>query len=545
MGGEMIKIKYILLFATITMILISINSATALDDNTTLTNDDEILSIDENNTPLQSPSTDLENEINNAEANEEILIEPGTYKIHNVLITKNITLQGNGNANDIIIDGENKSSIFLIRNDSVHATFKNITFINGLTHNFGGAISIETGHVYVDNCNFINNTALNETNAGGISNYGTAEQRGYLLVNNSLFVNNHADHDGGAITTCYAYSYIYNSVFIGNTAHRDGGAIRVSVYGYGTVEDCIFMYNHADEWGGAYYSWASNSIINRCIFLNNTGGTNGGAVMVSGNITLTNSIIANNTANETGGSFYIQQPMFDALTVIDVHDNLITNNTSPLGKEVFIKWQATKLLFTKFNGNDWGDEDPTDRDVIDPNHVTERSKVTSTKKSNLLNELNLDLLDKYSSQIKDYFPSDYFKTKTNDNPTDDSQNNSNTNLNPNKNSNNGNGNNQNTAVNNRNRNNQNAVTSNESVQNIPYSFASSTTQNSTDKSVRVNGTSSDVGNKAKDDSVKASEIKIHETPSKSISSFNMGIVIFAIIAIIALLFGYKRFEKEE
>ena len=102
-----------------------------------------------------------------------------------------------------------------------------------------------------------------------------------------------------------------------------------------------------------------------------------------------------------------------------------------------------------------------------------------------------------------------------------------------------------TKNNNKNTNNQNAITSNESMQNIPYSFASSTTQNSTDKSVRVNGTSSDVGNTAKDDSVKVSEIKIHETPSKSISSFNMGIVIFAIIVIIALLFGYKRYEKEE
>ena len=311
----------------------------------------------------------------NADNGDEITLEPGVYKIHNVKITKNITIQGNGNPEEVIIDGENLSSILLIRNDSVHLILKNLTFINGCTDNFGGAISIETGHVYVDNCNFINNTALENTNAGAISNYGTGEQKGYLLVNNSLFVNNHADHDGGAITTCFANSYIYNSVFIGNTAHRDGGAIRVSVEGYGFVEDCIFMYNHADEWGGAYYSWASNSVIHRCIFMNNTGGTNGGAVMVSGNISLTQSIIVNNTAEKTGGSFYIQQPMFEAQTEIDVHDNLITNNTSPLGKEIFIKWKDTKYFYPDFNDNDWGDEDPTDSDVIDPKHVTERSKV--------------------------------------------------------------------------------------------------------------------------------------------------------------------------
>ena len=257
------------------MILTSINCVNAFENNNTVTNDDNILETT-NNEKLKDSSTDLADKIINANAGDKIIIEPGTYKLHNIEITKNLTLQGNGNPSDIIIDGENN---------------KNITFINGLTLNFGGAISMETGHVYVDYCNFINNTALNNTNAGGISNYGTASERGYLFVNNSLFLNNHADHDGGAITTCYAYSYIYNSVFISNSARRDGGAIRVSVYGYGAVEDCIFMYNHADEWGGAYYSWASNSVINRCIFMNNTGGTNGGAVMVSGNITLTNSLI--------------------------------------------------------------------------------------------------------------------------------------------------------------------------------------------------------------------------------------------------------------
>lgn len=115
------------------------------------------------------------------------------------------------------------------------------------------------------------------------------------------------------VTTCLkiANIKIYNCVFINNSAHRDGGAIRVSVFGYGDVQDCIFMFNHADEWGGAYYSWSGESNIERCIFLNNTAGTNGGAVMVSGNINIEDSIIMNNNGNETGGSFYIQQPVYN------------------------------------------------------------------------------------------------------------------------------------------------------------------------------------------------------------------------------------------
>ena len=478
---------------------------------------------------LEDASSDLKDKIFNSNNGDEILIEPGTYALHDIGITKNLTLQGNGKADDIIIDGEHKSNIFLIRSDAVYVSFKNITFINANVTGFGGAISMETGHVYVDNCNFYNNTA--SVNAGGISNYGTEEQRGYLLVNNSLFVGNHAGHDGGAITTCYASSDIYNCVFIANSAHRDGGAIRVSVFGYGNVEDCIFMYNHADEWGGAYYSWASNSKINRCIFMNNTGGTNGGAVMVSGNMTLTNSIIVNNTSNETGGSFYIQQPMFDATTVIDVHDNLITNNTSPLGQEIFIKWNATKLLFTKFNDNDWGDEDPTDSDVIDPNHVTKRSKVTSTKKSNLLNELNLDLLFKYSDVLKGYFPDDYFGSANNDTSQQTDSNQENTH--PEK------GNN----VISNSSNNQNSLpihSNATATQNVVSN--SSSISNPSDILIQTNA-SSEYGLDSQN-LKKASEIFEHN-PSKAINSINVGAILFAIIAAIALLFGYKRNKKEE
>lgn len=349
-------------------------------------------------------SQELYNRIINAKENEIILIEPGTYKIHKVHLTKNITLQGTGDPREVIIDGEQLGSVFFINDINVTAQFYNLTIINGLSDNFGGGICIETGNTYVDNCIFINNTALNITNGGAISNYGNETNRSYLFINNSLFIGNHADHDGGAVTTCYAISDIYNSVFINNSAVRDGGAIRVSVYGYGNVQDCIFIGNHADEWAGAYYSWAGNSSIDRCIFLNNTAGTNGGAVMVSGSLNLTNSLIVNNTGGETGGSFYIQQPMFDAKTVINVNNNIITNNSSPLGKEIFVKWNATQLLFPNFNNNDWGDEDPTDPDVVDPNNVSDRIIPERTKRITVLyDKLNWGLLDRYTDVLDDYY----------------------------------------------------------------------------------------------------------------------------------------------
>ena len=516
------------------IVFISINQVNAHENVTkelqTENKGNYTLSVSENN-DVKDVSSSLEDKIVNAENNDKITINPGTYKVHNVLITKNITLQGNGNQRDIIIDGENKSSIFLIRSPDVHVTFKNITFINGFTENFGGAISIETGNVVVDNCIFINNTALNNTNAGGISNYGTKQNRGYLLVNNSLFVNNHADHDGGAITTCYANSYIYNCVFINNTAHRDGGAIRVSVYGFGEVQDCIFMFNHADEWGGAYYSWSGESDIKRCIFLNNTAGTNGGAVMVSGNLNLQESIIMNNDGNETGGSFYIQQPMYNKKTVINVHDNLITNNTSPYGQEIFIKWKDAYNLYTQFDDNDWGDENPNDSSVIDPSNVTPRSKVSTTTKSNLFEKLNVDLLIKYRDLIGDYFPGDSMDNlkkrfddakppKTNDNPK------------PNSNSNHvqEKSNNQNTIKTNSTNNNLNT----ESNSNNPQIV------NTTSNERLVIGNSTSVG-----DSKNAYEINKSKSVAKEVN-LDIKYFVAGILAVFILLaIGYRKYQKEE
>lgn len=526
---------------TLFVIIISISSVSAHDNTNSSLNEPEldVLHVDKVNSKLESvadstilkeDSNDLEEKILNSNNGDVILIEPGTYKIHNIKITKNITLQGNGNPRDIIIDGEKKSSIFLIRSPDVHFTVKNITFINGLTHNFGGVISIETGNAYVDNCIFINNTALSNTNAGAISNYGTKKNRAYLLVNNSLFVNNHADHDGGAITTCYADSEIYNCVFINNSAVRDGGAIRVSIYGYGNVQDCIFMFNHADEWGGAYYSWSGESNIERCIFLNNTAGTNGGAVMVSGKINVEKSIIANNDGGETGGSFYIQQPMYDTKTVISVHDNLITNNTSPYGKEIFIKWWDSYNLYTQFDNNDWGDENPNDPSVIDPNNVTARSKVSSTIKSNLFADLNVDSLIKYSDLIGNYFPDDslYNLKQQFDDAKKASQNN------------NQNSNDKKTSDE---KNNQNKITSNNTNNDLNVASDTNSSQilnvNSLEQILIGNSTSVGENNK------NAYEINKTNSAAKEINIDIKYIIAGAAIIFILLAIGYRRHQKEE
>jgi predicted outer membrane repeat protein len=259
---------------------LSVFEADSVDDSDIAESSESLLKVSsEDNSNVEIMGSDSENEdeksselinrIQNAQANEIITIEPGTYRIHNLTLAKNITLQGKG-YNEVVIDGEYLGSVFLIHDPEVFVNFYNLTIIHGLTDNFGGGICIETGNAHVNNCVFINNSALNVTNGGAISNYGDEDYRSYLLVNNSVFLGNHADHDGGAITTCYATSDIYNSVFMNNSARRDGGAIRVSIFGLGFVQDCVFMYNHADEWAGEgrkrrWLMQAHNNTIGECL----------------------------------------------------------------------------------------------------------------------------------------------------------------------------------------------------------------------------------------------------------------------------------------
>lgn len=263
--------------------------------------------------------------------------------------------------------------------------------------------------------------------------------------------------------------------------------------------------------------------------MNNTAGTNGGAVMVSGDINLQDSIIVNNNGGETGGSFYIQQPMYDKETVINVHNNIITNNSSPKGKEIFIKWDDVYNLYTKFDDNDWGDEDPNDSSVNDPNNVTPRIKVSRTIKSDLFNRLNVDLLDKYSDLIGDYFTEDSYNDLKNQFKKEE-----------------------NASENNHHTKNSNVKTKHEKMHknmdnsNIEPPENTLNAKTETDTQISASNNQILIGNSTsygKED--KAYEL--NETGNSVAKQANIDYKFFIVIvlALILLAIGYKRYKKEE
>lgn len=244
-----------------------------------------------------------------------------------------MTIQGNGQPNQVVIDAQGLNQIFTI-NTNQNVTFINITFINGIDNNYGsGAIYSDIdniGFITIINCNFVNNTGTNASNSdGAVSNYGAT-----LLVINSTFTNNSCPNGiGGAI-----YNYksgkinVINSSFINNSA-TSGGAIHnedIDFY----VSNSRFI-NNTEPHGGAIDAYGNNITVKNSNFTNNTAYQAGCAIYNNGaNLIVNNSNFINNTANSTntnsgaiyntGANFSINSSNFTENYVIGVDSVIYT-----------------------------------------------------------------------------------------------------------------------------------------------------------------------------------------------------------------------------
>ncbi|WP_292799222.1 hypothetical protein [Methanobrevibacter sp.] len=309
-------------------------------------------------------SMSIQDAVNTVSDNDTIFLSPGTYVESGIKIDKNITLQGMGNADEIIIDGDHKNTIILVNSVS-QVKFFNLTFINGKSPDFGGAIHSELGgQIYVDSCNFINNSA--RQNGGAIDIAGEQHRvkwqvftnYGFLNATNCNFINNTAYHDGGALATYWGNSYVYNSVFKNNYADRDGGSVRVGVYSTTLTENCTFDNNTAKEWGGALYNWPGELTVNNCVISNNYAGRQGGAMITSGPLTVTNSKIINNSADKKGGVIYIAEETPHIPSTVIFENNYIEGNTAKVGSLVYA--DETTATGTNFNNNHWDIDSSSD-----------------------------------------------------------------------------------------------------------------------------------------------------------------------------------------
>jgi CSLREA domain-containing protein len=159
----------------------------------------------------------------------------------------------------------------------------------------GGAVTVYSGTLSVDDCSFADNSL---PGGGGAMNVFLST----AIVTRSRFDNNRGG-SGGAIISQGSSLTIRNTDFANNFATSGGGAVYLAS-GTGTVENSTFTANSGTA-GGALYSVFSVNI-QSSIFSGNTARTgDGGAIVVQeGDLTLAGSRVISSNAALSGGGIH-------------------------------------------------------------------------------------------------------------------------------------------------------------------------------------------------------------------------------------------------
>ena len=146
---------------------------------------------------------------------------------------------------------------------ALNVTIKNLTIINSVSSNNGGAIYFGSSGT-VENCTFINNTA--HSNDGGAVYFGEGTTGRIINCN---FINNTANQLGGAVYF-RGVGDVTNCTFINNnnTAYFVGDVLYF--YNNGTVLNCNFTNMVPSSCQVTFGKSAYARVIN-CNFINNTG----------------------------------------------------------------------------------------------------------------------------------------------------------------------------------------------------------------------------------------------------------------------------------
>lgn len=227
-------------------------------------------------------------------------------------ITDTLTISGMGSTS-LVIDANH--AFQGLRIDSVPVTITDLTIQNGDTLSFGGGI-YSSGPVTLLRTRLLNNHA-------GFMGGGIYAGLG-LLVRDGYFENNRSDQYGGGLATGN-WVNLTNTEFFSNTADFGGGASNLgdtrvsggvftrnasSYYGGGLyagsliLTGTVFISNTAGVSGGGLVTTINDAVIHEARFEQNSTLDNGGGLLATAPITLTNTTFISNTALDSGGGLY-------------------------------------------------------------------------------------------------------------------------------------------------------------------------------------------------------------------------------------------------
>ena len=184
-----------------------------------------------------------------------------------------------------------------IHAEETEGIIKNCNFDNLYANITAGALAIKEikKEIIIDNCTFRN--VSSRKNAGAvfsdIAGGNPVEYDGSCIISNSQFINCSSEF-GGAFIQLGGALKISNSIFRDNNAYYDGGAVYIS-YVVSNFENLVFINNKADQSNnsGAIFSDLCNLKITKTNFTDNKGSI----YIYDSNYTISNSNFKGNQVN--------------------------------------------------------------------------------------------------------------------------------------------------------------------------------------------------------------------------------------------------------
>ncbi|UXR66001.1 hypothetical protein EZJ49_07035 [Bdellovibrio bacteriovorus] len=258
----------------------------------------------------------LRDTVAKAQSGDTVMIDSRlkTLKLtHEILIDKSLTIQSNvmNPAQDRpTVDAQRLDRIFRISHDKINVEIAGLNLVNGVrarkdpnqngrpseNNDFGGALYVWGSQVQVNihDVDFIGNSA---PNGGAIAAQGPmypAPQK--IVLRNTVFKNNEAEYNGGAIFTMWSFLKIYDSQLSNNNAVY-GGAIEPH-YGCTNIYNSELTQNHAEIKGGAIdnngFVKMANSVVQNNVADRSNGGLNAAYILkFQGNVVDKNKAASN------------------------------------------------------------------------------------------------------------------------------------------------------------------------------------------------------------------------------------------------------------
>ncbi len=323
----------------------------------------------------------IQSNINKAIGGDVLLIHRGTYKEHDILINKKLTLKGE---NFPVIDGELKYQLFIVTSDSV--TIEGLQIQNtgrSSMTDMAGVKLLDVSHVIIRD-----NLLLYDT-------YGVYLQNShYCFISNNVMLANAKDeiNSGNGVHAWKSGNLTIKDNKI--SGHRDG-----IYFEFVTYSKIIHNISIRNVRYGLHFMFSSNDIYRQNQFVDNGAGV---AVMYSNGVTMIGNTFRHNWGDAAYGI------LLKEISDSKIEHNLFVKNT------VAIYMEGTNRIgvaYNEFDENGWAMriQASCNANVFEKNNFQANSFDVATNGTMMLNTFRENYWDKYDGYDLD-------KNKTGDVP---------------------------------------------------------------------------------------------------------------------------------